>query len=74
MSLYSTTVRMLHSGLVLHDSKGRSDPAAAQARHDQLVDQMMGVVRGTQTGSRCDDGYRSTIFVGNRALIEVTTS
>jgi len=74
MSLYSTTVRMLHSGLVLHDFKSRSDPADARARHEQLVDEMMGVVHGTQTGVWREGSYQSTIFVGNRPLIEVTTS
>ena len=74
MSLYSTTVRMLHSGLVLHDFKTRSDPADARVRHDQLVDEMMGVVRGTQTGEWREGCYRSTIFVSNRPLIEVTTA
>lgn len=74
MDNYSTTVRMLHSGLVLRDCIHGSDLTALQQRHAKLVDDMAGVVHGTQTRVNEHDRILSTIFVHDRPLIEVSTS
>lgn len=74
MDNYSTTVRMLHSGLVLRDCIRSSDLAAIHQRHAKLVADMAGVVRGTQQRINEQGRMLSTIFVHDKALIEVTTS
>lgn len=74
MDNYSTTVRMLHSGLVLRDCIHGSDLTALQQRHAKLVADMAGVVHGTPTRVNEHGRILSTIFVRNRPLIEVSTS
>lgn len=74
MKNFSTTVRMLHSGVVLHDCLHGSDKAAVQQRHAKLVADMAGVVGGTQTRVSEQGKLLSLIFVHDKALIEVTTS
>lgn len=74
MNNYSTTVRMLHSGVVLHDCIHGSDKATVHQRHTKLVDEMAGVVGGTQTRVSEQGKLLSMIFVHDKALIEVTTS
>ena len=74
MNHCSTTVRMLHTGLVLRDNIRSDRLDALRSRHDQLVSEMTGMVRGTQTQIREHGRLFSTIFVGNKALIEVMTS
>lgn len=74
MNFYATTVRMLHSGLVLRDSIIGDDVIAAHARHDKLVTEMAGIVRGTSTQTHQQGQVRSTISVGGKPLIEVCTA
>ncbi|HET6720230.1 MAG TPA: hypothetical protein VFH22_11315 [Rhodocyclaceae bacterium] len=74
MDNYSTTVRMLHSGLVLRDCIHGSDLTALHQRHAKLVDDMAGVVNGTLTRVNEHGRILSTIFVHDRPLIEVSTS
>lgn len=73
MNGYATTVRMLHSGLVLHDSIQGANETAAQVRHEKLVGDMQAIVRGTHVRSREAGRLLSTIFVGGKPLIEVCT-
>lgn len=73
MNGYATTVRMLHSGLILHDTiRGANEPAA-QARHDKLVRDMESVVRGSHVKTQRAGHLLSTIFVSGKPLIEVST-
>lgn len=73
-TLHSTVVRLLHSGRVLHDSMKRAEMDAIVARHELLVRHMADLVGGRPIEAKSPGRVLSTIYVGDKPLIEVVST
>lgn len=72
MNLYTTTVRMLHSGRIHRHCELAGSEQTAIDHHNQLVREMADIVHGTLTQSRSQQQWIATIFVRGAPLIEIS--
>jgi hypothetical protein len=72
--LHSTVVRLLYSGRVLRDSMRCAEMVAIVARHELLVRHMADLIGGRPVEAKSAGRVTSTIYVGDKALIEVVST